>query len=53
MEEVPEGEAQLEEAQKEAIRSSELLVSEYLNESAVDGCAVSEQREYDLVGKKE
>ena len=30
-----------------------MLVSEYLDESAADGCVASEQGEYDLVGKKE
>ena len=52
MEEVPEEEAPLEEAQKEAIRLNEAS-SEYLDESVVDGCMVSKQREYNLLRNKE
>ena len=47
LEGVPEEEAPLEEAQKEVVPEEDL------DESAVDGCAVSEQKEYNLVGNKE
>ena len=47
MEEVLEEEAPLEEAQKEEVPEDDR------DESAVDGCVVSKQREYGLVGKKE
>ena len=51
LEEFPEEEAQLEEAQLEEVQLEAIRV-ENLEESAMDDCVVSEQREY-LVGKKE